>query len=845
MDFDIVFRKKRSGRNVRKIIVLPYPDVSEPETLSGDELDHTSQQSCSSSDKEFIDEDDASANAYRTPELLSRITFETNRKAYQCLHSTLAATEAEIEVFTGMLIVMGFTEMPRYRMYWENQTRVDAVANCMSRNRFETLLRFLHFNDDDKVIMDRNYPMYDRFYKVRPRLENIRKTCLEETPGELQSVDEHIIPYKGRCKMKYYNPKKPCKWGLKLFARCGKNGFVHDFWLCDRMAPKVENPIGFFGMNVVMKTSRLPADSIECTKRRGRGSMEFRRTNDNELCVVKCPSPAIVREYNQFMGGVDLTGTNFFNQFVKDCPRTCPSRTPQHRMRPDALSPWEVRRDGLEGRDPRRTTVIWERANALWLTERSVLRGASGPYAAYSGGPPRFRPPFPVGCGCQRGHHWGSAIAASGAEPAGGNRVRQPLALTGGEGLLRDAEGDASFRLSYSPLLTVSVRQEVHSPDRSQLLEVAAELPQIRGAGCPLVETSGVVRFQCSPSTRAGAAERGCAVPSRLQAVRIEGSLVEVQVGAIGLTERDRVVLREGTICRHPKAGDFGRQPQTAVRSSSGRGENAGEGTLAVLRLTQQREIVEDWCRAWQTCAAWAAQPRKLQAPMQLQPVNQPFQRVVLEVAGGVRTAECGGAHGSYDTGEWHFLQLRSTGDATLRSGSERRVRAREGGVPDVRGDQNPGHSLPPAVRWLDWDAHLDRVLLAYRSSVHRTTGATPSRIVFGRELRLLVDLVHGLPRNVPEGLVGEYTQRLRQDLEQHYKAVRGKEDRELRRHQFRKPPESPWTCVRTGRLGLEASPDEDQTGGLQGRFVRSPEEAGLKHVPGGEDNGWWYTSNA
>ncbi|KRX23797.1 PiggyBac transposable element-derived protein 3 [Trichinella nelsoni] len=267
-----------------------------------------------------------------------------NRKANQCLHSTLAATEAEIEVFTGMLIVMGITKMPRYRMYWANQTRFDAVANCMSRNRFETLLRFLHFNDDDKVIMDRNYPMYDRFYKVRPLLENIRKTCLEETPGELQSVDEHIIPYKGRCKMNihlHYNPKRPCKWGLKLFARCGKNGFVHDFWLCDRMAPKVENPVGFFGMNVVMKTSRPPADSIECTKRRGRGSIDFRRTNDNKLCVVKwfdnrevilsstykcvdpvepvrrwdkmqrqfidVPSPAIVREYNQFMGGVDLT----------------------------------------------------------------------------------------------------------------------------------------------------------------------------------------------------------------------------------------------------------------------------------------------------------------------------------------------------------------------------------------------------------------------------------------------------------------------------------------------------------------------------------------------------------
>ncbi|KRY16816.1 PiggyBac transposable element-derived protein 2 [Trichinella patagoniensis] len=267
MDFDTVFRETRSGRNVRHIIVLPDPDVSEPDTVSEDELDHTFQQSNISSDDEVIEEDDASTDArrksytwrrrpfnpktepfieadeeipsvlrpieyfrmYFTPQLLSHISFETNRKATQSLYSKLLTTVAEIEVLIGMLITMGICEMPRYRMYWANQTRMDTIANCMSRNRFETLLRFLHFNDNDKVVMDRNHPDYDRFYKIRPLIESIRKTCLEETPGELQSVDEHIIPYKGRCKMKYYNPKKPDKWGLKVIARCGKNGFVHDF----------------------------------------------------------------------------------------------------------------------------------------------------------------------------------------------------------------------------------------------------------------------------------------------------------------------------------------------------------------------------------------------------------------------------------------------------------------------------------------------------------------------------------------------------------------------------------------------------------------------------------------
>ncbi|KRZ64276.1 hypothetical protein T08_7923, partial [Trichinella sp. T8] len=65
-----------------------------------------------------------------------------------------------------------------------------------------------------------------------------------------------------------------------------------------------------------------------------------------------------------------------------------------------------------------------------------------------------------------------------------------------------------------------------------------------------------------------------------------------------------------------------------------------------------------------------------------------------------------------------------------------------------------------------DWDVYLDRVLLAYRTSVHCTTGATPSRVLFGRELRLPVDLMYGVPTDAQVRSAGEYVQHLRRDLE-------------------------------------------------------------------------------
>ncbi|GBN39028.1 hypothetical protein AVEN_58546-1 [Araneus ventricosus] len=44
-----------------------------------------------------------------------------------------------------------------------------------------------------------------------------------------------------------------------------------------------------------------------------------------------------------------------------------------------------------------------------------------------------------------------------------------------------------------------------------------------------------------------------------------------------------------------------------------------------------------------------------------------------------------------------------------------------------------------------DWDEKLPLFLLAYRSAVHETTGFTPSRILYGRELRLPCDLLFGV----------------------------------------------------------------------------------------------------
>jgi len=148
---------------------------------------------------------------------------------------------------------MGLVHMPRYKCYWSTEIRFSAVADVMSRNRFSDLTRYLHFNDNNTATTDRDDPHYDRYFKVRPLLTMLRESCLKVEPKEKQSVDEQIIPFKGRNSLKQYIPKKPKKWGFKVIARCGVSGITYDFCLYDGKGPSVQQSCGYQSGDFVIK----------------------------------------------------------------------------------------------------------------------------------------------------------------------------------------------------------------------------------------------------------------------------------------------------------------------------------------------------------------------------------------------------------------------------------------------------------------------------------------------------------------------------------------------------------------------------------------------------------------
>lgn len=88
--------------------------------------------------------------------------------------------------------------------------------------------------------------------------------------------------------------------------------------------------------------------------------------------------------------------------------------------------------------------------------------------------------------------------------------------------------------------------------------------------------------------------------------------------------------------------------------------------------------------------------------------------------------------------------------------------------------------------RHSDWDDVLDVVMLAYRTSVHRTLGETPAAMMFGRELRLPMDAMVGPPPEDGHEIVASspYVQNLQEALQVAYELVR---ERVAQHHRYEK----------------------------------------------------------
>ena len=155
-------------------------------------------------------------------ELFEYICTQSNLYAMQKDCKEVGLTTPDIKAYVAILLKMGILHPPYYRYFWRNSTAYSSIINSMSMNKFDTIKRYLHFNNNSN---ENN----DKLHKIRPIIDSIRKNCNKIAPEEHQAVDEQIIPTKARSSLKQYLPKKPHKWGYKVISRAGQSGIIYDF----------------------------------------------------------------------------------------------------------------------------------------------------------------------------------------------------------------------------------------------------------------------------------------------------------------------------------------------------------------------------------------------------------------------------------------------------------------------------------------------------------------------------------------------------------------------------------------------------------------------------------------
>ena len=74
-----------------------------------------------------------------------------------------------------------------------------------------------------------------------------------------------------------------------------------------------------------------------------------------------------------------------------------------------------------------------------------------------------------------------------------------------------------------------------------------------------------------------------------------------------------------------------------------------------------------------------------------------------------------------------------------------------------------------------DWDVHLPFIMMAYRSSVHDTTGMTQNMMMFGREVATPLDLQYEMPSQIKESPSTKWVWELQERLENAHAFVRKK----------------------------------------------------------------------
>ena len=92
----------------------------------------------------------------------------------------------------------------------------------MSRNRFQEIKKYFHSDDNQNLVPG------DNMSKVTPH-EKINKNLIRfGIYHKVLSIDKSMVPFYGRHSAKMFIKGKPIRFGYKILALCGNDGYSYN-----------------------------------------------------------------------------------------------------------------------------------------------------------------------------------------------------------------------------------------------------------------------------------------------------------------------------------------------------------------------------------------------------------------------------------------------------------------------------------------------------------------------------------------------------------------------------------------------------------------------------------------
>ncbi|UYV66370.1 hypothetical protein LAZ67_4001477 [Cordylochernes scorpioides] len=194
----------------------------------------------------------------------TNIFIETIRPNYSRERDCRNTDENEIRCLLGLIIIIGKNRASHlhFKEIWNaNGTGIEICRAAMAYERFLFLLRVIRF---DNVLTRQIRRDNDKFAALREIFEMFVANCKQMySPGEYLTIDEKLIPFRGKCNFRQYIPNKPAKYGLKIYMMSD----AHTFYTVN-MEPYVGNNRGpFYKSNASDDVVKRLVEPVSGTKR--------------------------------------------------------------------------------------------------------------------------------------------------------------------------------------------------------------------------------------------------------------------------------------------------------------------------------------------------------------------------------------------------------------------------------------------------------------------------------------------------------------------------------------------------------------------------------------------------